>query len=203
MEIFIPCPDTERLCPICGSRHCVIKDSGHSLTIRHIAVAGKGSFLSFHVPRLLFSARPYFVHPSMKLPAAAFLAACVGFTGTRSIRDIAIDNGLTEQQVLSVLCSVDFRKPTLSRAPSVSMSSRALPAPTIMIHTAGTSTVSTATFPPEGSAASSMSSPPDFPEFPAFLLHGLFPRGTHARPLLLLRHARRLHLPCQTLFPRC
>ena len=118
MEIFISCPDTERLCPVCGSPHCVIKDSGRSLTVRHVSVAGKGSFLSFHVPRLLckhcgssFSARPYFVHPSMKLSSAAFLAACVGFTGTRSIRDIAIDNGLTEQQVLSVLCSVDFRKP--------------------------------------------------------------------------------------------
>ena len=118
MEIFISSPDTDRLCPVCASRDCVIKDSGRSLTVRHIAVAGKGSFLSFHVPRLRckqcgasFSKRPYFVHPSMKLSAAAFLAACVGLTGTRSIRDIAIDNGLTEQQVLSVLCSVDFRKP--------------------------------------------------------------------------------------------
>ncbi len=37
MEIFISYPETERLCPVCGSRDCVIKDSSHSLTVRHIA----------------------------------------------------------------------------------------------------------------------------------------------------------------------
>ncbi len=118
LEIFISCPDTDQLCPVCGSRNCVIKDSGRSLTVRHVSVAGKGSFLSFHVPRLLckqcgasFSKRPYFVHPSMKLSATAFLAACVSLTGTHSIRDIAIDKGLPEHQVLSVLCSVEFHKP--------------------------------------------------------------------------------------------
>ncbi len=45
MEIFISCPDSDRLCPVCGSRDCVIKDSGRSLTVRHVSVAGKGSFL--------------------------------------------------------------------------------------------------------------------------------------------------------------
>ena len=41
MEIFISSPDTDRLCPVCASRDCVIKDSGRPLTVRHIAVAGK------------------------------------------------------------------------------------------------------------------------------------------------------------------
>ena len=99
MEIFISCPDTERLCPV-----------------------------------------------------------CVSLTGTRSIRDIAIDNGLTAQQVLSVLNSDDFRKPA------------SLPRTLCIDEFNGSSgsydpdshrwniNHSTATFPTEGSAVSSMSS---------------------------------------------
>ena len=118
IELFLSLPDQPRLCPFCGSSDCVIKDSGRSLSVRHIAVAGKGSFLSVHVPRFLckhcrssFSMRPYFVHPSLKLSMAAWLNVCSGLMTTRSLRDIAIDNCLTEPQVLSVLCSIDFPKP--------------------------------------------------------------------------------------------
>ena len=46
LELFISSPEPERLCPLCGSRNCVIKDSGRSITDRHIAVAGKGVFPS-------------------------------------------------------------------------------------------------------------------------------------------------------------
>ena len=76
LKIFSSSPETERLCPVRSSRDCVIKASDRSLSVRH--VASKGSFLSFHLPRLLckhcdasFTNRPYFAHPSMKLSIAA------------------------------------------------------------------------------------------------------------------------------------
>ena len=120
LELFLSYPEQPRRCPFCGSSDCVIKDSGRNLTVRHVAVAGRGSFLSFHVPRLRckrcgasFSMRPYFVHPTLKLSVSAWFSVSAALMTTRSLRDIALDNCLTEAQVLSVLCAVDFPKPAL------------------------------------------------------------------------------------------
>ena len=120
IELFLSYPEQPRRCPSCGSSDCVIKDSGRSLTVRHLAVAGRGSFLSFHVPRLRckrcgssFSMRPYFIHPTLKLSVSAWLSVSAALMTTRSLRDIAVDNCLTESQVLSVLHAVDFPKPDL------------------------------------------------------------------------------------------
>lgn len=120
IELFLSYPEQPRLCPFCGSPDCVIKDSGRNLSVRHLAIAGRGSFLSFHVPRLFckrcgasFSRRPYFVHPTLKLSVSAWLSVSAALMTTRSLRDIAIDNCLSESQVLSVLCAVDFPKPAL------------------------------------------------------------------------------------------
>ena len=75
-------------------------------------------FLSFHVPSLhckrcgaSFSMRPYSVHPTLKLSVSAWLSVSAALMTTRSLRDIVVDNCLTESQMLSVLYAVDVPKP--------------------------------------------------------------------------------------------
>lgn len=47
-ELFLTIPaPAERICPVCGSNSCVIKDSRRSQTVRHIAVSGSGTMLTF------------------------------------------------------------------------------------------------------------------------------------------------------------
>ena len=115
LELFISYPPEERICPECRSHECVIHSSGHSETIRHLSIGGKGVLLTFHVPRLrckscgrTFHQHPYFVQPGFKLSQLAYVTICEELTTNRSIRQIAIDTGATESIVYHVMMAADF-----------------------------------------------------------------------------------------------
>jgi len=52
-ELYITFKSPEyRSCPYCGSNNCIIKDAGRVQTIRHVAVAQRGTIITFHKRRL-------------------------------------------------------------------------------------------------------------------------------------------------------
>lgn len=118
-ELFISFPaPRQRICPDCGSDHCVVKDSGRSQTVRHIALSGSGSMLTFRRRRYLckdcgrsFYEPIYWLHPSLRISVPLYLNICRGLSTIVSIRDIARQNCVTESIVQSVMDSVDFGIP--------------------------------------------------------------------------------------------
>ena len=81
-ELFLTIPaPVERICPVCGSNSCVIKDSGRSQTVRHIAVSGSGTILTFHRRRYLckdcrhsfYELLPW-LHPSLHMSLSHYFA---------------------------------------------------------------------------------------------------------------------------------
>ena len=119
-ELFITIPSpAERICPVCGSNDCVIKDSGRSQTVRHIALSATGTMLTFHRRRYLckecrhsFYEQLPWLHPSLRMTTRLYLDICEGLTSTRSLSDIAKQNCVTEAIVQSVLDVVDFEQPS-------------------------------------------------------------------------------------------
>ncbi len=119
LELFISFPAPEiRACPRCGSNDCVIKDSGRVQTVRHVTCSSTGVLLTFHKRRLKckdcsssFYEQPYWLHPSSRITLALYSDICRGLMTTHSIRDIALQNGVTESIVTNVLKSVDFSHP--------------------------------------------------------------------------------------------
>ena len=174
MEIFISCLDTDSLCPVCGSRDCVIKDSGHSLTIQHIADRGLSSLSMYPSSSASVAALPshlgltLYTFPLNSLPPPASDSPAHDPSATSP------STTAHRTSIFSILCSVEFHKSASLPVPSVLTSSRALPAPMILIHTDGMSAATIATFPTATLAALLMSSRKS-PGHPAFLLHVLFP----------------------------
>lgn len=103
LELFISFPAPEiRACPRCGSNDCVIKDSGRVQTVRHVTCSSTGVLLTFHKRRLKckdcsssFYEQPYWLHPSSRITLALYSDICRGLMTTHSIRDIALQNGVT------------------------------------------------------------------------------------------------------------
>ena len=59
LELFISFPSPAvRTCPRCGSNDCVIKDSGRTQTVRHVACSATGILLTFHSSRGLAAREP-------------------------------------------------------------------------------------------------------------------------------------------------
>jgi transposase len=118
-ELFLSFPPPqERICPDCGSTHCVVKDSGRMQTVRHIALSGSGTMLTFRRRRYRckdcgrsFYEPIYWLHPSLHMTYQLYLDICQGLTTTHSLCSIARQNCVTEAIVQSVIDSVDFDRP--------------------------------------------------------------------------------------------
>lgn len=118
----IPIPK-ERLCPYCGSSHCIIKDSGSTQTVRHVPLCNKSVYLTFHKRRLLckncntsFYEEPYWIQPSTRMTFALYRRIQLDLLRNLSQKEIAVSNGITESIISSVLESFHFDKP--SRLPT-------------------------------------------------------------------------------------
>lgn len=108
----------QRLCPHCGSVHCVIKDSGALQTVRHIPINNRGTELSFHKRRLLckdcnttFYETPYWIHPSLHMTWALYDSILLDLMEPIPQTEIARKNCVTESIVQSVLKTIDFGLP--------------------------------------------------------------------------------------------
>lgn len=108
----------QRLCPHCGSNHCVIKDSGVWQTVRHLVYGQQGTAIAFHKRRLLckdcrstFYEAPYWVHDSLHMTWALFDAVLADLTETLSMTEIARRHHIPEGLVHSVLQYVRFDRP--------------------------------------------------------------------------------------------
>lgn len=108
----------QRLCPICGSTNCIIKDSGAWQTVRHLACGQKGTAVSFHKRRFLckdcrstFFETPYWIHHSLHMTWALFDAILVDLIETFSLTEIARRHHISENSVHSVLQFVRFGSP--------------------------------------------------------------------------------------------
>ncbi len=114
-EVFLSFPPAPRLCPLCGSTDCVIKDSGRDVTVRHSSFSGSAVLLTFHQRRLLckdchasFSDRPYWLHPGLRMTMSLYLDICRDLCTPRPLSDIAKERCVSVPVVRSVLEHIDF-----------------------------------------------------------------------------------------------
>ena len=122
LELFVSWKEpalTERVCPKCGSTHCVKKDCGSTQTIRHVRTGIYGTLLTFHKPRFLcrecgaaFYARPPFAVPGMSVSVAVFLEIVALLTSTtHSLSDIAGATNTSPSIVLHAMYRISLDKP--------------------------------------------------------------------------------------------
>lgn len=109
ISIDVPSP-VRRICPRCGSSECVIKNSRSIQTVNHIPYGGRPVRLSYNRCRLrckscgsTFFQIPDWILPQLRMTKMLYIRIFHSLTATVSIRRIAIDNGLSESTVHTVL----------------------------------------------------------------------------------------------------
>ena len=119
LRISFPAPK-ERICPKCGSSYCVIKDSGRERTVRHIPSGKTGTLLTFRHRRYLckdchstYYEPIYWLHPGSAVTENLFLDIFSDLNSALSIRNIALNNCVTESIVMSVMNTIRIEKPTI------------------------------------------------------------------------------------------
>ncbi len=117
ITISFPEPE-ERICPHCGSLHCVIKGSLQPQTVRHIPVAGNPSFLSFKKHRYLcrdcgksFFEQPEWLHTALRMSTLLFFQISLDLTEPLSLSAIARNRCVTAAVVGDVLGSIPMPPP--------------------------------------------------------------------------------------------
>ena len=116
-ELFLEYPE-ERICPNCGSVHCVIKDSGRICQVYHTPLNRHTTHLVFHRRRFLcrdcrrsFMEQPFWLHPSLHITQALYLSICLDLTEMLSVSAIAAKNCVTPEIVSAVMELIEFRQP--------------------------------------------------------------------------------------------
>ncbi|MBR0171886.1 MAG: transposase [Lachnospiraceae bacterium] len=117
-EYRVVFPETPlRICPHCGSNDCV-KKGGRIQQVRHIPVAKKYTFLTFHRRYYLckscnvsFPEPIYWLHPHARITMALYLEICVELQSVMSVKDVALRNGVSESVIRHVMNSVKFDRP--------------------------------------------------------------------------------------------
>ena len=108
-ELFLEYPE-ERICPNCGSVHCVIKDSGRICQVYPHLVFHRRRFLCRDCRRS-FMEQPFWLHPSLHITQALYLSICLDLTEMLSVSAIAAKNCVTPEIVSAVMELIEFRQP--------------------------------------------------------------------------------------------
>lgn len=117
LSVTIP-EQKERICPCCGSHHCVIKDSGKNRTVRHVPAAGRSVFVTFHQKRLRckecgssFYEPVGWVHNRLHMTNTLVVDVCLQLTEMVSIQEIAKKERIPDDAVLSVFDIISIDPP--------------------------------------------------------------------------------------------
>ena len=107
-----------RSCPHCGSDDCIVKDSKHAQTVRHIAAGQRGCIVTFRKRRLYckqcattFFENPDWLHPSLHITNPLWYTICLDLTQMLSVTTIARNNYVTPSVVSSVLDTIEWERP--------------------------------------------------------------------------------------------
>jgi transposase len=112
-------PPAHRACPHCGSNDCVVKDSRYAQTVRHVAIAQRGTIITLRKRRLFckschstFFENPEWLHPSLHMTNPLWFKLCLDLTQMLSVAMIARNNYVTPSVVTSVLDSISWEHPS-------------------------------------------------------------------------------------------
>ena len=118
LHISFPRPKTLS-CPHCGGTHCVVKDNGQEQTVRHTPYGKRGTLLTFRHRRYLcreynrsFYEPIYWLHPSISITLGLYSCILQDLNSAVSLHRTALNNGVTDSIVRSVMDSVPFEKPS-------------------------------------------------------------------------------------------
>ena len=100
----------ERVCPVCGSTHCIIKSSNVTQSVRHIAISRRPLILTFQKRRLQckscgisFYEDPDWIIPGLRMTVQLAYVLYLALMDMISLHLIALNNGIT----LSVLIKME------------------------------------------------------------------------------------------------
>ena len=119
IDITVETPPQERICPHCGSRNCIVKDSGRLQTVRHLPVANRSVFVTFRHRRFLCKdcrASYYepldWVHDRLRMTNSLVTDICLQLTEMVSIHEIAKLEHVTDETVTSVFNIISIDRPS-------------------------------------------------------------------------------------------
>lgn len=119
IDITVETPPQERICPHCGSRNCIVKDSGRIQTVRHLPVANRSVFVTFRHRRFLCKdcrASYYepldWVHDRLRMTNSLVTDICLQLTEMVSIHEIAKLEHVTDETVTSVFNIISIDRPS-------------------------------------------------------------------------------------------
>lgn len=114
-ELWISFPESERVCPHCGSHDCTIKNSSRDYTVYHSAVHHRSTHLHMQRKRYYckscrrtFMQHPEWLHPTLHITQLLYIDICLSLTKMQSLRAVAEENGVSESIVYSILDLISF-----------------------------------------------------------------------------------------------
>ena len=117
-KLHITFPEGERVCPCCGSHHCVIKDSGKEYKVYHSAIQRCTTHLFFRRKRYLcrdcgqtFMQKINWLHDSLHITNTLYFDVCMSLSKPLSIQQIAQQNGIPAAMVSQILDFVPCAAP--------------------------------------------------------------------------------------------
>lgn len=118
IDLTVETPPQERICPHCGSRNCIVKDSGRMQTVRHLPSANRSVFVTFRHRRFLCKdcRTTYYepldwVHDRLRMTTALVTDICLQFTEMVSVHEIAKLEHVTDNAVTSVFDTISIDRP--------------------------------------------------------------------------------------------
>lgn len=117
-DLWVTFPEEERICPHCGSCHCIIKDSGRDRTVYHTAARYRSVHLHLHLKRYYckeckrtFMQQPGWLHPTLHITQLLYIDICVSLTKMMSLSMISQLHGVPESIISSVLELISYDIP--------------------------------------------------------------------------------------------
>ena len=117
-QFFIDVPKIDPVCPACGSIHCNIKTSGKEQILRHTPVNHNAAFLIFQRLRyvcmncgITFYALRDWESLGVRMTHSLFFSIVMDLMSDKSVRQIALDNCVTESIVSTLLDNLPVPTP--------------------------------------------------------------------------------------------